>query len=96
MEKTETGEASGLVKLRKIVLKILTAEERVERVMKELCFNCDESCAPGHKCKDRLFRMGIGIECLVEKLRTTGRIERGGGKFCDYHGDKRTCFFRYF
>lgn len=46
--------------------KMLTAEERKERTAKGLCFNCDESYAPGHKCRGRLFRMDADQQCLVE------------------------------
>lgn len=49
-----------------IVRKMLTAEEHKERTAKGLCFNCDESYFPGHKCKGRLFRMDADQQCLVE------------------------------
>lgn len=45
---------------------MLTAEEQKERTAKGLCFNYDESYAPGHKCKGRLFRMNAEQQCLVE------------------------------
>lgn len=49
-----------------IVRKMLTVEERKECTAKGLCFNCDESYVPGHKCKGRLFRMEAGGNCLIE------------------------------
>lgn len=49
-----------------IVRKMLTIEERKERSAKGLCFNCDESYSPGHKCKGRLFQMDADQTGLVE------------------------------
>lgn len=57
-----------------IVRNTLTAEERRERTAKGLCFNCDESYVPGHKCKVCLFRMDANKECLVEVLEEADPI----------------------
>lgn len=51
-----------------IIWKMLMAEEWKERSAKGLCFNCDESYVPGHKCKGRLFRMDADQMCLVELM----------------------------
>lgn len=49
-----------------IVRKMLTIEECKERTAKDLCFNCDESYSPGHRCKGLLNRMDVERDCLVE------------------------------
>lgn len=54
---------------------MLTVEERREHTTKGLCFNCDESYAPGHKCKGRLFRIDADRDCLVELIEQTGNEE---------------------
>lgn len=54
---------------------MLTVEERKERTAKGLCFNCDKSYVPGHKCKGRLFRMDVESNCLVLLLEQRGNDE---------------------
>lgn len=49
-----------------IVRKMLTIEERKERMAKGLCINCDDSYFPGHKCKGKLFCMDASQRCLIE------------------------------
>lgn len=51
-----------------IIRKMLTVEERKERLGKGLCFNYDESYAPEHKCKGCLFRMDADQQCFVELM----------------------------
>lgn len=47
-----------------IVLKTLTVDECRKCTTKGLCFNCDESYSPGHKCKGHLFCMDAMSKCL--------------------------------
>lgn len=54
-----------------IVRRTLTIEERRERTVKGLFFNCDEQYAPGHRCKGRLFRLNAEQECLIEVVDPT-------------------------
>lgn len=44
-------------------LKRLTPEEMLARRRKNLCYNCDETFTPGHKCK------GLFVICRREKRR---------------------------
>lgn len=48
--------------------KMLTVEELRDRTAKGMCFNCDESYSPRHKCKGCLFLMDAEKDCLVELI----------------------------
>lgn len=44
----------------------MTVEERRARTAKGLCFNCDDTYSPGHRCKGKLFRMDAEMGGLIE------------------------------
>lgn len=66
-----------------IVCQTLTVEERRKRTAKGLCFNCVEQYKPGHKCQEKLFRLGVEQNCLVEVLdfvAEDAKVEGVGGE----------------
>lgn len=71
---TTTGKTEPLIKNPPgetgvpIVRRTLTIEERKERTVKGLCFNCEEQYFPGHRCKGKLFRLDTEQDCLMKVI----------------------------